>query len=441
MVFTTPVIRALRRRYPTATLVYLVETAAAPVVSANPHLDDVIVIPHTPRLAPRARRPASGVAAAREALRPGHRPARRAAQRLAHVGQPGPGPGRLRCSRTSLDVHAPGVSAARCCRPRHSVENQWDLLAAVDAAFAAPPDPRSRSRPRCPSTPAAAARARAHRRRAACPTTAGSIVLHVSAGNPFRRWPEAAFCGPGRAPGRRGRGPVGPRDGRAVGSGGRPPRDRRRATDAGTAAARIVDAEGLSLDELRAVLDRAALFVGGDSGPLHIAATSDVPIVGLFGPTLPERSAPWRPRGLSDAGGRRRAALPCRPCDQRTCAPGDFRCLSGDPGGGRCDDAAERLLEARPMTAGHGRSNAPAFWLLVASLGLVQFNLLAAQTLFGLSALCWLMLDDPGAARGPPLPRVRVAPGRYAVLTLRRAPPSPSTRRAASSTASSSCCC
>jgi O-antigen ligase len=33
-----------------------------------------------------------------------------------------------------------------------------------------------------------------------------------------------------------------------------------------------------------------------------------------------------------------------------------------------------------------------AFWLLVASLGLVQLNLLVAETLFGLSALCWLPL-------------------------------------------------
>ena len=114
---------------------------------------------------------------------------------------------------------------------------------------------------------------------------------------------------------------------------------------AGAAAERIVDGEGLSLAELRALLDRAALFIGGDSGPLHIAATSDVPIVGLYGPTLPVRSAPWRPRRFPtasvDAG-----ALPCRPCDQRVCAPGDFRCLTTLPAS-RVIDAAERLLRER----------------------------------------------------------------------------------------------
>jgi ADP-heptose:LPS heptosyltransferase len=76
---------------------------------------------------------------------------------------------------------------------------------------------------------------------------------------------------------------------------------------------------------------------------LHIASTSDIPIVGLYGPTLPERSAPWRPVDLGtasiDVG-----ALPCRPCHQRTCVPGDFRCLTGiSPDAvGR---EAERLLE------------------------------------------------------------------------------------------------
>ena len=42
VVFTTPVIRALRLRYPDAQLVYLVEEDAAPVVAQNPHLNSII---------------------------------------------------------------------------------------------------------------------------------------------------------------------------------------------------------------------------------------------------------------------------------------------------------------------------------------------------------------------------------------------------------------
>src|SRR5678816_1493551 len=44
VILTTPAIRALRRRYPDATLLYLVEALAAPVVAQNPHLSEVLVI-------------------------------------------------------------------------------------------------------------------------------------------------------------------------------------------------------------------------------------------------------------------------------------------------------------------------------------------------------------------------------------------------------------
>jgi hypothetical protein len=40
-------------------------------------------------------------------------------------------------------------------------------------------------------------------------------------------------------------------------------------------------------------------------------------------------------------------ALPCRPCDQRVCAPGDFRCLAM-VSAIAVRDAAERLLEPQP---------------------------------------------------------------------------------------------
>jgi ADP-heptose:LPS heptosyltransferase len=105
---------------------------------------------------------------------------------------------------------------------------------------------------------------------------------------------------------------------------------------------RVLDCGEFSLTELRALFDQSAVFIGGDSGPLHIAATTSVPVVALFGPTLAERSAPWRspllPMAAIDAG-----PLPCRPCDQRVCAPGDFRCLARIPPE-RVAEAALRLM-------------------------------------------------------------------------------------------------
>jgi heptosyltransferase III len=44
------------------------------------------------------------------------------------------------------------------------------------------------------------------------------------------------------------------------------------------------------------VLRRAALFVGNDTGLMHIAAAAGAPTLGLFGPTQSSRYAPWGAR-------------------------------------------------------------------------------------------------------------------------------------------------
>ena len=51
-----------------------------------------------------------------------------------------------------------------------------------------------------------------------------------------------------------------------------------------------------SISDLAALMRSAALAISGDTGPLHIAAAVGTPIVGLFGPTRPERNGPWEPR-------------------------------------------------------------------------------------------------------------------------------------------------
>ncbi len=50
-----------------------------------------------------------------------------------------------------------------------------------------------------------------------------------------------------------------------------------------------------NLQELAALLERAVLFVGCDSGPMHIAAAVGTPCIALFGPTRPQESGPYGP--------------------------------------------------------------------------------------------------------------------------------------------------
>jgi heptosyltransferase-3 len=62
-------------------------------------------------------------------------------------------------------------------------------------------------------------------------------------------------------------------------------------------AERLVDLVGrLDLLAAAAVLRRAALFVGNDTGLMHIAAAAGAPTLGLFGPTQSSRYAPWGAR-------------------------------------------------------------------------------------------------------------------------------------------------
>jgi heptosyltransferase I len=53
-----------------------------------------------------------------------------------------------------------------------------------------------------------------------------------------------------------------------------------------------------SLTQLIALTRRARLFIGGDTGPMHLAAALRVPIVAIFGPTDPARNGPFGTRSI-----------------------------------------------------------------------------------------------------------------------------------------------
>ena len=53
-----------------------------------------------------------------------------------------------------------------------------------------------------------------------------------------------------------------------------------------------------SISELIALTRRAKLFIGGDTGPMHLAAALRVPVVAIFGPTDPARNGPYGTRSV-----------------------------------------------------------------------------------------------------------------------------------------------
>lgn len=53
-----------------------------------------------------------------------------------------------------------------------------------------------------------------------------------------------------------------------------------------------------SLTQLVALTRRAKVFIGGDTGPLHLSSALQVPVVGIYGPTNPSRNGPFGTRSI-----------------------------------------------------------------------------------------------------------------------------------------------
>ncbi len=73
--------------------------------------------------------------------------------------------------------------------------------------------------------------------------------------------------------------------------------------------------------QLIPLIRQARLFIGGDTGPFHLACALEVPAVGILGPTDPARNGPWRAMDESVV-----RVLPCSFCNGRTC-PTQNECM------------------------------------------------------------------------------------------------------------------
>ena len=81
----------------------------------------------------------------------------------------------------------------------------------------------------------------------------------------------------------------------------------------------------LTLKQLAAFLKKAVLFIGNDTGPMHMAAALDVPVIAIFGRNQPGVSpSRWRPIGHSNVVFHEDSG--CFPCYDTEC-PYEYKCL------------------------------------------------------------------------------------------------------------------
>ena len=319
VVMTTPAVALLKRRFPGASLTYLVEEPYRRLVEGNPALDRVIAVP--------ARQGGREFAGLMRDIRrerfdvvidfhggPRASWITFASGAVLKIGYA------IRRKGFLYDLRVPRTGAGGA--PIHSVRNHANLVMALEgaegpgggAAIAFPAD--------IPPLALPAARPEEAERAAAIIRETGAakvVALHIGAGNAFRDWgaPNIAELVTLLA------GVPGVKAALIGGEGDRGREDE--VVRAAPPGAVVPLAGRLNLIEIRELIARAALYVGPDSGPMHIAASTTTPIVAYFGPTLPAVFAPWRP-----GGGRTvilEKTLDCRPCRQRECITADYRCL------------------------------------------------------------------------------------------------------------------
>ncbi|WP_028587950.1 glycosyltransferase [Desulfocurvus vexinensis] len=172
------------------------------------------------------------------------------------------------------------------------------------------------------------------------------VVLHPGATHPTQRWGEGAFAALAGALARRGAARValagGPGDAalvagvlRAMAQAGDPPP--------------ALAATDLALPGLAALLARATVFVGNNSGPLHLAAALGRPTVSTLGPTVAAR---WTPQGPGHTVLRARG-LGCLGCALAACPLGRAACMERIAPQAMLEAVLAALAWARTTEGGH----------------------------------------------------------------------------------------
>ena len=102
-----------------------------------------------------------------------------------------------------------------------------------------------------------------------------------------------------------------------------------------------------TLTQLAEIFRRCDLYIGGDTGPMHIATCVDVPVIVIYGPTDPLMNEPFG-RHLKI-----RKEVGCNPCRNRGCK--DRRCLEAITADDVLD-GAKKMLNSPPYRCinGHG---------------------------------------------------------------------------------------
>lgn len=303
VVHVLPAAAALRGRLPRARIAWIVERHEAAILYGSPVVDEVV--PVDTRGWRRARTPV-GAAAVAGAVAELRRHLRAARFDVAIDFQ-----GLVKSGLLAAATRAPlriGFAVAHCrerlsalftnrhvtppATARHVVERYLALLEPLGVRAPSVEFP-------LPVDPTAEARMDEFLARAGVKAGSRLVVVNPGAGRPAKRWPPARFRAlTERLTGEAGASVLvvwGPEEAALT-----------EAIADASEPRRALLAPPTDLQELLALLRRASVVVGGDTGPIHLAAALGVPCVGLYGPTSIERNGPYGQtwRALASPDGR-----------------------------------------------------------------------------------------------------------------------------------------
>ncbi|HEV2471753.1 MAG TPA: glycosyltransferase family 9 protein [Chthonomonadales bacterium] len=293
VVHALPVSAAFGETFPHLSISWIVEEMSAEIVTGNPFVRDVIVIPRSRWKSGRFRSPRVWVeyAAFLKRLRSSRFDITIDLQGYGKSGLMALATGApCRVGWWRLKEGAQIVSRAipKARSSVHRVEWFLDCAAALGADTSCPRFPLH-----IPDT--ATLRARQLLQEAGIDSDQRFVVLNCATGSAARRWGAIHYAqlAAGFADGFGLRSVL-------VGSAKDKKVNSRVAALAETmlvgrcAAMRPLDLAGqTSLKELAAVLQASSLHIGGDTGSMHIAAALGTPVVGIYGPTDPAHAGPW----------------------------------------------------------------------------------------------------------------------------------------------------
>jgi lipopolysaccharide heptosyltransferase II len=296
IVHALPTVAALRRRWPSAKLAWLVKREWAEVLDGNPDLDEVLAVDLSMK----------GWPAAIRAVRAGRFDVVVDLQgllRSAMLGWMSGAP--VRIGFANGREGSPWFYTDHIPVPAASIHAVDRYLLIARALGAEPEKPGPSAFP-LPHDAGAEAKVDAL---LAADVQMGTVLvaLNPSARWPTKRWPAESFA----AVGDRLQQQVGVR---VVVVGGVEDRPVGEAVMRAMRTAPIDLAGKTTMKELIALLRRLRLFITNDSGPMHLAAAVGTPVIALFGPTDPARTGPY------GAGHTiLRSGIPCSPCFSRRC--------------------------------------------------------------------------------------------------------------------------